>query len=139
MVAAGVFLLSSRARWAIAEDLAKLDICGDDIARLHRWLASTEPKEGLQRRYLAGLLSNPPEVAEALKTLDRHAETRKREDRNAMDYEAEDGVERDAHMVFGRIHGDGHTAEAVAADMGWELSQVQSLYAMGHKMFGGGV
>ena len=146
MVAAGVFLMSSRARWAIAEQLHGHGIHSDDVGRLHRWIASSEPKEGLQRRFLAGLLSTPDDVAEALKTLDRHAETRGSKDRNGMDYqpqpvEGEDperfSVERDAHVVFGRIHGDGATAETVAAEMGWRLEQVQSLYTMGQQLFGG--
>jgi hypothetical protein len=146
MVAAGVFLMSSRARWAIAEQLHGHGIHSDDIPRLHRWIASGEPKEGPQRRYLAGLLSNPDDVAEALKTLDRHAETRGNQDRNGMQYEpqpmeGEDpeqfSVERDAQIVFGRIHGDHASAETVAAEMGWKLEQVQSLYTMGAQLYGG--
>jgi len=147
MVAAGVFCLSSKARWAIAEELAKLDVCGNDVERLHRWLARTEPKEGLQRRYLAGLLSNPPETVEALKTLDRHAESRRNKDRNSMGYEAGplDGededkwvCERHAQIVYCRIWGDGVTADVVAEELGKSVDDVQKLYDMGQKLYGSG-
>lgn len=148
MVAAGVYCLNSKARWAIAEQLAEAQLSGDDIDRLRRWIASSEPREGLQRRFLAGLLSNPQDAAEALTTLERHAETRGSGDRNGMDYEPEPAegedpkqfrVERDAHIVFGRIHGDGADAATVAEELGIKKHQVEYLYTLGVQMFGGGL
>lgn len=148
MVAAGVFLLSSRARWAIAEDLAKEGMQPADVERLMAWLAASEPTERLQRRYLAGLLSNPPDALEALKTLDRHAETKTNHgDRNTMSggigpIEGEDVEqyqrERNAHIVFGRIHGDGADVATVADEMGLACDAVQKLYTLGVQLFGGG-
>jgi hypothetical protein len=149
MVAAGVFILSSRARWAIAEDLAQQGITPADLDRLVAWLVASEPKQHLQRRYLAGLLSSPPDVVEALKTLDRHAETKANHgDRNTMsgDIGPMDGEdadkwrhERNAHICYARIHGDGVDAETVAAEMGLPLDNVQHLYTLGVQLFGGGV
>ena len=148
MVAAGVFLMSNRARWAIAEQLQTHGVQADDIARLHRWIAASEPKEGQQRRFLAGLLSTPDDVAEALRTLDRHAQSKGTQDRNGMDYQPQplDGedperfeIERNAHIAYGRIHGDGADAQIVADEMGWSMQQVQNLYTMGVQLYGGGV
>ena len=147
MVAAGVFLLSSRARWAIAEQLATHGVTTEQIERLQRWVASNEAREPLQRRYLAGLLSTPTDVLEALKTLDRHAETRGKTDRNGMHYEAQPvegedpeqfSHERDAQLVYCRIHGDHVDTATVAQEMGWTVEQVKTLYLDGHRLYGGG-
>ena len=152
MIDAGVFCLNRAKRSKVAEVLNEQDVNGNDVAFLAAYIAQGEKDVGLQRKYLAALLLNPVEVNESLRCLKHHrrrmSATPYEGERNRMNYtpgpqEGEDPeqwqVERHAQIVYGRIHGDGATPECVAAETGWEVAQVQNLYLMGHKLYGGGM
>jgi hypothetical protein len=154
LIDAGVFCLNSRVRSETVNNLQEHGVTGEDVAFLAHYIAEGEPNPGQQRKYLASLLRVPVDVKESLRVL---AKRRKQwasgkdvsyGERNRMNYvagpqEGEDEqqwrVERDAQVVYCRIHGDGRTAEDIAAETGWTVDQVRTLYTMGHQLYGGGL
>jgi len=153
LIDAGVFCLNSRVRSETVNTLQEHGVTGEDVAFLAHYIAEGEPNPGQQRKFLASLLRIPVEVKQSLRVL---AKRRKQwasskdvsyGERNRMNYvagpqEGEDEqqwrVERDAHIVYCRIHGDGADKQTVATEMGCEVHHVEYLFTLGHQLYGGG-
>lgn len=147
LVEAGVFCLNRRVRAKVAAELEQAKVTAAHVELLRAHIAQSEPHVGLQRRYLAGLLKDADEVLQAVEAVQSIRQGAGYSERNSMAYkpepmEGEDPeqfrVQRDAQIVYCRIHGDGRTAEDVAIETGWTVEQVRTLYTMGHQLYGGG-
>jgi len=147
LIEAGVFCLNRRVRAKVAAELEQAKVTAAHIDLLQAHIAQSEPHVGLQRRYLAGLLKDPDEVLQAVEAVQSIRKGAGYSERNSMGYkpEPQDGedpakfrVERDAQIVYCRMHGDGADKQTVATEMGCEVHHVEYLFTLGHQLYGGG-
>lgn len=144
LLKAGVFALSKKARLTVAEALMQADITASDVDRLEQWVILSEPRVGLARRYLAGLLSDAPGAAQAIGDLKKHENLAAgKNDRNAMNYapapaEGEDEAkwekDRQCRIAHCRINGDKADESTVAAELGVSETELATMVKIGESM-----
>ena len=144
LLKAGVYALSKKARLSVAEALWHQNVTASDIQNLEEWVMQSEPREGLARRYLAGLLGDAPGASQAIGDLKKHkAMAKTKRDRNSMDWQPSpnDGedeekwsYERQCTIVACRINADKADPIHVATELGVSLEQVEAMLKRGTAM-----
>lgn len=141
LLKAGVYALSKKARLVVAEALWQVKIAASDIHILEQWVIQSEPKEGLARRYLAGLLADAPGAAQAIADLAKHKSmATHKHDRNAMNWspqpsEDEDeqkwNHDRQCRIAACRVNSDRIDRAVVAKELGVSTEQLAAMIAHG--------
>lgn len=151
MVSAGVFVLAAARRRACALGLSTAGLTTVDVADLAAFIASCEPDESRQRKYLAATLSDPERATEAVKDMQAWRNTRQEPQRRGPkqtapwhDLETVDGRQREVwdhdrqcRIAYCRVVADRRTVQEVADELGVKTGTITAMIDRGRVLSGG--